>query len=115
MEQSTTIIKNINGDRVMKFTISNREYLAFTVMRKNLVVIDNTDINEPILLLNRAFSTPRYLEHRFDVIIVESTKAATSEDFVSKMDTYISLKNSINNTTDEIISTYKIVFENDMK
>ena len=37
------LIKNINGDRIIKINISDHRYFAFTVFRCNIVIIENTD------------------------------------------------------------------------
>lgn len=114
MSKSTTIINNMNGDRVMKFNISNHNYLIFTISHRNLVIVEMSDPAKPILLLNRMYYSQSALNNGFDKIILAATKAVDTDDFVSIMDTYIDLHNSIHNeTTDEIINICKIISEND--
>lgn len=113
MEESTTIINTSdNGDRVMKFIISNHQYIAFTVFHCNIIVVEKTN-EGPMLLLNRSCFSRNDLIKEFDKIILIATKVKDVDEFISKMDTYINLYDSSihNETTEEIIGTYNIILE----
>ena len=113
MGKSTTIINHLNTDRVTEINISNRKYIAFTMMYRNLIVIDVTDKEKPILLANKNFKSREALSNEFDKIIISASNAIDNDDFVSNLDTYIDLNDSSikNDTTKEIISVYKIIME----
>lgn len=110
MSESTTIINNTNGDRVMRFYITNHTYTMFTVSHKNLIVVENSE-DEAILLYNRAYSNRDSLDKAIDNLILMVTKIKDSDEFTSKMDTYINLNDSNihNETTNEILGTYKFI------
>ena len=112
MIKSTTMINNINGDRITNFNISNHNYLIFTILHSNLVIVEVSDTTKPILLLNRKYSSYDILNNGFDEVIISASKADTNDDFISIMDTYIDLNNiNHNETTLEILSLIKIILE----
>ena len=106
------LIKNINGDRIIKINISNHRYFVFTVFHCNIVIIENTD-DGPVLLCNRHYSNYEEVIKSFDKIIIDVTKMKDCEDFISGMDTYINLSsiNIKNDTIEEILGIYNIVIE----
>ena len=113
MGKSTTIINHLNTDKVVEINISQRKYIAFTLMYRNLIVIEVTDKEKPVLLCNRSFKNKASLNNEFDKIIISASNAIDNDDFVSGLDTYIDLNDSNikNDTTKEIISVYKIIVE----
>lgn len=112
MNKTTTIVNHLNTDRVVEITISGHKYVIFTIMYRNLVVVDITDKNNAILLLNRTHNNRADLTKAIDEVIIEASRAINNDDFVSSMDTCIYLKDITNNdTTEEIIAAYKIIIE----
>lgn len=113
MNKSTTIINHLNTDRVTEIIIDECKYIIFTLSSyRNLIVIEVSEKNKPILLFNRNYSNRNALSNGFDKIIIKASKAIDNDDFVSSLDTYIDLYNGIHNeTTDEIIDAYKIIVE----
>ena len=95
MNYSTIKIINNDDDRVMRLDILDSIFLGFTVMRKRLVVIKAGDEN--ILLYNRSFNDRDELSKAFDEIILNATKAKSSDEFISHMDTYIDISNMCDN------------------
>ena len=112
MNKTTTIINHLNTDRVIEISISGCKYIIFTIMYRNLIVVDITDKDNAILLLNRSYATRKDLSKAIDEVVVKASKAINNDDFVSNMDTCIYLKDIGNNdTTEEIIAAYKIIIE----
>lgn len=112
MYKSTTKVKTDSaGNRVMDFCISERMFCLFTLNHRHLIITENTK-KYPILLLNRIYKNQDSLNSDFDKYIIIATKANDADDFISNMDTYIDLYNSISNeTTEEIIHAAKIISE----
>lgn len=111
MSKSTTIINHLNTDRVTEIIISERKYILFTLNYRNLIVIECSKDN-PVLLLNRAYSSRKALSEGIDKIILAASKAIDNDDFINEMDTYIHLNDVSNfDTTEEITAVYKIIAE----
>jgi hypothetical protein len=82
------------------------------MMYRNVIVIDHTEKDNPVLLLNRSCASREALSNTIDKIIVAATKATSSDEFINNMDTYIELNDIGNNdTTAEISTVYKILIE----
>ena len=111
MNNSTTIVNHLNTDRVTEINISERKYIVFTLSYRNLIIIDYSNKDKPILLLNRTCNNRKKLLDEFDKIIITATKVNNNEDFLSKLDTYIDLSEYSNETTEEILAVYKIILE----
>jgi len=112
MNESAIIVNHLSTNRITEIIISECKYIIFTIMYRNLVVIEMTNKDNPVLLLNRSFSDRETLSNQFDEIIIKATKAKDSDEFTSDMDTYIELNDISNNdTTKEIIGIYEIIVE----
>ena len=111
MNKSTMIINHLSTDRLTEIIINESKYIVFTLMHRNLIVIDVTNKDNPILLLNRNFPNRNSLSNEFDKIIINASKISNEEDFISSLDTYIDLNEVCNKTTDELLSIYKIITE----
>lgn len=112
MSKSTTITNHLNTDRVIEINISGHKYVAFTMMYRNIILIDATNKDNAILLINKICPNREALSNEIDGIILKASKANDYEDFVSEMDTFIYLNDITNNdTTKEISEVYKIIAE----
>lgn len=110
MCESTTIIKNINGDRIVKISILEHNYFAFTISHRTLVVIEHEVDGRIILFCNRKYPNHIALDKGFDKFIADVTKAKNIDEI---MDTYIELSDTSiqNETTKEILGTFNFVIE----
>ena len=110
MCESTTIIKNINGDRIIKISISEHNYFAFTISHRTLVVIGYEEYGRIILFCNRKYPNHFALDKGFDKLIADVSKAKNIDEV---MDTYIELNDASiqNETTKEILGTFNFVIE----
>lgn len=113
MNKSTTIINNFNQtDRMSEIIILGCKYIVFTLYHSNIIVLEITDRDKPILLINRNYNIYNVLLNGFNEIINYAINANDNDEFINNMDTYINLDSIIgNDTIDEIMSIYKIIME----
>ena len=112
MNKPTTIINHSNSDKILEICISDNRYIVFTMMNRNLIIIECTNKDKPILLLNRSYPNKNVLSTKLDKIIIAAANANDSDDFLSNLDVYIDLCHTIpNEAIKEIIAMYKVVLE----
>lgn len=112
MGSTTIIINKLNKDRIIEIIISENRYIVFTILHRNLIIIDATYKDALILLCNRKYMSHEDLMGAMDDIIIMASKVDDNDDFICNMDTYIDLNNGIcNDTTKEIIAICKIILD----
>ena len=112
MSKTTTIVNHLNSDRIMIITLFNHKYLIFTLMYRNIIVLDITDKDDVILLMNSECSSKNDVIKGLDLIAMKALNATSNDDFECELGTYIHLNDVGNNdTTAEISNVYKIIAE----
>lgn len=110
MNKATNTL-NIYSDKTIEIKISKYRYLIFTLSYKNLIIIEMTNKNNPILLCNKMYKNHKSLLLGLNKFIIISINC-NDDEFLNYIDTYIDLKNTIHNEIiNEILSTYKIIVE----
>lgn len=110
MDKLVIVIKIVNTDTAY-INISGCEYIIFTLSHHNLIIVETSNKDNLILLLNREY--PRdVISDKFQKIIDVAAKVSSNDEFISKMDTYIDLNSCIHNETiKEILDTCKIILK----
>ena len=112
MDVQTRIINHVSTDRIMEIELFGHRYLIFTLMRRNVIVLDITNKNDIILLMNSQCISKDDVLKGFDKIAIKALNAIDNDSFDCDLGTYIHL----NEITDydsckEIVDVYKIIIE----